>query len=415
MRNIFIIPLSILFMAAAAISAEMKDYAYGINIDGELEVDGVYKFPIPLRVYERAADSELSDIALFNSAGEKIPFTTVRPKPSYYTAPDNESVTFYKETYEHDNKTLIKHLIADINGFSGNIKDIRFIFNKTPDFSGRISISYSTGDLGNFSTAAYDITLAKLGGIIQDTAETRVPEKAKYLRLTGDQSALSAIGGAAISFKPEPVYERIEKIILDGVLDKEKNILDFKLTGVYPVEFISLKTPEAYLYKEVELNTAERDNSTRGSYVSYKDYPIIKGISGYSTGNTRTRRIRIIFDEPLSEAVAANFYWRSDEIIFIAKGSAPFTLAYGNISEKGKPVASYDELAKRSSEAETLELSDNEFVLSGESALTLPPEETHTLRRAILFGSMFLVVLVISAITVRLLIKSKDSGTERDE
>jgi hypothetical protein len=409
MRSLFTV-LSLLFMAGVAFSAEMKDYAYGIIIDGEFEADGVYKFPVPLRVYERAADSELSDIALFNSAGEKVPFTAVRPKPSYYTAPDDESIVFYKETYERDNKTLIKHLIADINGVSGNIKDIRFIFNDTPDFSGRISISYSTGDLGNFSTAAYDVTLAKLGGIIQDTAEARVPEKARYLRLTGDQSALSSIGGATISFKPEPVYERIEKVVLDGVLDKEKNILDFKLTGVYPVEFISLKTPEAYLYKEAELNISERDNSTRFSYVSYTDYPIIKGISGYSAGNSRTRRIRISFDEPLSDAVAANFYWRADEIIFIAKGSAPFTLAYGNISEKGKPVASYDELAKRSSEAKPLELSDNEFVLSGESALTLPPEETHTLRRAILFGSMFLVVLVISAITIRLLIKSKDSG-----
>ncbi|MDR2400970.1 MAG: DUF3999 domain-containing protein [Deferribacteraceae bacterium] len=407
MRILSALSILILLMSGAVFATEQSEYGFGANVEGEFNADGVYVFSVPLQVYERVTDRKLSDIALFNSAGERVPFTLVRPKPSSYTAPADEQITFEKEKYESDNKTYIKHLIADINELSGTVSKLRFLYNGN-DFSGKISIYYSTGDLGNFSTAAYSVTLAKLGNIIQDSADvSNIPKNATYLRLTGDFAALDAISGAVISFKAEPVYDRIEKMILNGSPIDDR-LLDFKLPGYFPVEFISLKTAEAYLFKEVAINTAELDNQSAVHYKQLTDYSVVKGISGYFGENARTRRIRIAFEDPLPAETAANFYWRADELIFIAKGDAPFTLVYGNIAEKGKSSVSYEELAKRSGEAVRTELSSGEIVFAGESALISPPEEKRTARKAALLAFMVLVVLIVSAVSVRLLIKGSN-------
>jgi hypothetical protein len=405
MRSFFIFSALFFLISTAVSPAEMPEYGYGINIDGDFEPDGVYVFPIPIKVYERAADAALGDVAVFNAAGERVPSALTRPKPTYID-PADIRILFYKETYERDNKTYIKHLVADIDNISGVIETVRFLFNDRGDFSGRISIDYSTGDLGNFIQSDA-ITLAKLGEIIQDTAMiSHIPGNAKYLRLTGDQTALSSISGGVLSFKPEPVYDKIEKVILNGTLDKENNALDFKLTGVYPLEFISLNTPEAYLYTDASLYTGGKAGGERHIYLGLRDYAVIKGVLGYPVDDLRTRQLKILFGEPVSRELAANFYWRADELIFIAKGPPPFTLAYGNISEKGKPTVNYEELAKRSGEAFRLEVSGDELTIAGESALIPPAEETHIVRRTVLLGFMVLTALLVSAIAIRLLIKS---------
>jgi hypothetical protein len=413
MKRFFTVWAVILWTAGAAIAAEMPDYSYGMNLTGEFSADEVYKFPIPLKVYEKVTDKNLSDIALFNSAGEKVPFTLVRPKPSSYTTPADTSIVFDKDTYERDNKTYIRSLLSDIAGISGDVKEIRFLFDEKKDFNGKVNIAYSTGDLGRFNSIAYDITLAKLGRITQDKAGiSRMNEGAVYIKISGDHAALDAITGAILSFRAEPVYDRIEKAILSGVLNKTDNILDFKLTGYYPVEFISLKVSEAYLFNEVRINTAEQDNQTDLLRGFFGNYSVLKGVSGYPGNDIRTKRIRIEFEDPFPADSAANFYWRADEAVFIAKGDAPFTLAFGNISEKGKSAATYEELAKLSDEAAGVELSDVEFIIAGEAALIPPPEESHTARRAVLLGFMFLTVLLVSGAAIRLLVKNsgKQSG-----
>jgi hypothetical protein len=406
MKRFFTV-LAVILWTGAAIPAEMSDYSYGMSLTGEFSADNVYKFPIPLAVYSKVTDKNLSDIALFNSAGEKVPFTLVRPKPSSYTTPADAPIVFDKDTYERDNKTYIRSLLSDISGISGSVKEIRFLFDEGKDFSGKVAIAYSTGDLGRFNSIAYDITLAKLGRITQDKAGiSYMDEGAVYLKISGDHAALDAISGAVFSFRAEPVYDRIEKVILNGVLNKTDNILDFKLTGYYPVEFISLKTAEAYLFKEVRINTAEEDNQTDTIRGILGNYSVLKGVSGYSGNDVRTKRIRIKFEDPFPADSMASFYWQADEAVFIAKGDAPFTLAFGNISEKGKPAATYEELAKRSDEAVNVELSDVEFIIAGEAALIPPPEESHTARRVALLGFMFLTVLLVSGAAIRLLVKN---------
>jgi hypothetical protein len=407
MKRFFTVWLLILFAAGWAVSAEMSGYSYGMNLTGEFSADKVYKFPIPLAVYSKVTDKNLSDIALFNSAGEKVPFTLVRPKPSSYTTPPDAPIVFDKDTYERDNKTYIRSLLSDISGISGSVKEIRFLFDEGKDFSGKVAVAYSTGDLGRFNSIAYDITLAKLGRITQDKAGVSyMDDGTVYLKISGDHAALDAISGAILSFRAEPVYDRIEKAILNGTLNKTDNILDFKLTGYYPVDFISLTAAEAYLFKEVRINTAEQDNQTDTIRGIFGNYSVLKGVSGYSGNDVRTKRIRIKFEDPFPANSAANFYWQADEAVFIAIGDAPFTLAFGNISEKGKPAATYEELAKRSDEAVGVELSDVEFIIAGESALIPPPEESHTARRALLLGFMFLTVVAVSGAAVRLLVKN---------
>ncbi|MDR2105158.1 MAG: DUF3999 domain-containing protein [Deferribacteraceae bacterium] len=406
--------LLVFFLALnAAFSSEMPDYAYGIKVEGSFNEDGVYKFSIPIEVYERATDSKLSDIAIFNASGEKVPFSIARPVPNSYMQPEDAEIIFYKETYEKDNKTYIKHLIANIGSLSGSIKSIRFSFDHLKDFTGDVTISYSLGDIGDFRTALYNGTLAKLGDILQDNIEiSQIPEKAKFLKIVGNNAALEAITGAVLTFKRQAVYDRVEKVILMGKVG-DNNQLDFGLTGYYPVEFISLRAPEAYLYRAVVINTAEKDNSSNTTQPQLDAYPILREVSGYPINNARTRRIRIKFDDPPPTDASANFYWRADDLIFMAKGAAPFTLAYGNISEKGKPAAAYEQLAKTSNTAERIEFPIKEFVIAGESALIAPPEEKHTVRKVVLLSVMSLVVLLVSAIAVRLLIKGAPASDEK--
>jgi hypothetical protein len=133
-------------------------------------------------------------------------------------------------------------------------------------------------------------------------------------------------------------------------------------------------------------------------------------VNGYSGGQARTKRIRLTAADPFPENTSANFYWRADDLIFIAKGEAPYIIAYGNIAEKNNAGAGYRELAKRADEASRVNEMGAEFVLAGEKALIPTPEETHTARKVVLIAFMFAVVIFVSGAAVRLLIKGNNKA-----
>jgi hypothetical protein len=57
---------------AQAAAPQMKNFAYGYPLP-LVEGDGVYAITLPLMVYEKISQSDLSDIRVFNGAGETVP------------------------------------------------------------------------------------------------------------------------------------------------------------------------------------------------------------------------------------------------------------------------------------------------------------------------------------------------------
>lgn len=74
MKSMCIILLAVLLNSgmAEAAAPQMKNFAYGYPLP-QVKGDGVYAINLPLMVYEKISQSDLSDIRVFNGAGETVP------------------------------------------------------------------------------------------------------------------------------------------------------------------------------------------------------------------------------------------------------------------------------------------------------------------------------------------------------
>ena len=415
---LFFAALCLMSSSVCAQSTDIKpeDFAYGFLIQAG-ETSAPYVLTLPEHVYTGAYQSDLSDMMLFNARGEVVPFAIKRPEPEGKRLIEPQILPYYTVTAEKDNVTYIAEIIMDISELPARPSAITYTLAGTEEFNGTATIYYSLGNLNSWSSLKSEniaYLKSERGTIIRNEVIFNSPlsSNMRYLRMVTDPiHALPQIKEITAKFEPERIYEPTTYISVRGVVDRSTpDNASLTLPGFYPVEWINIKTPTSYLFPKFTL--AVWQDKYQQYYPLYpnktlSDYSVMPEISGTGVQDARYKKWMLQAPAALpAEGVEVDFYWRADELIFLTKGSGPYTLAYGNANyeRKDRTYQSAEALKHLDVEAERIKGDFPRIEFAGDAALIKNESDIgSTSGKYILIGVLSLIVVVMSIITIRLI------------
>lgn len=382
-RWFFVISL----VSAVAAGAEperavtLDDFAYGYALDTP-GVASVYALQLPVDVYRDLQRSDFGDLRVFNAQGQAVPHALLRPAPARETAARVVLPVFPVRGGEPTAGTLAVRVNRDMNGTIIDVRnDLPMVKDKpvvayiidasridnalgklyvqwpaTEGFVATVTLSASN-DLNYWRTVVPSATLAELvhGGerLARNTIEF-APLKSKYLRLAwnspGPPVEVSGVEAdpAAKMQEPAPVW-----LTLDGHTETDKDgkpYLVFDTGGRFPVERANILLADANSLVRATLSSRADDKAEwrpRGGGLFYRlsrdgstaefrnDAMVIGGTAD------RFWRVDVAAENGTAPAVKLEIGWVPEQIIFVARGSGPYQLAYGSAvaNNAEQPVA----------------------------------------------------------------------------
>jgi hypothetical protein len=458
----------LMIAAGAALAAERPaDFAYGIP----LEADGreaLYEVTLPASAYRGVVRADLTDVRVFNGAGEVVPHAwrprrtsgTEAAKPVVLTlfplkaeegaGVDAISIRVRRDARGRSSidvtstgargksaKRTVGYLV-DLTQLDNPLHAIELGWQPVRDgFAAKLRVDASE-DLGSWRTLVSAAPLVDLEVAGQRLQQKRVElprQKAKYLRLSWVPQGTGTAFPELASVIGEPVDRAVEAprewFLAESTQGEKPGEYRFDLRGHQPIDRIRLHLPDANTVVQVEL--LARDRSERAWR------PVTRGVA------YRLRRNGSEITNPdLTVGVTADRYWllRVDQrgggvgagapkleagwvphtLVFAARGEPPFQLAYGNREAKpaGYPIetlipgyrdASGPRIrAAKAGPQQTINVSSARALeqqeLGGEARL----QEAIDWKRWSLWGALVLGVLILGAMAWRLM-RQLDAGS----
>jgi len=348
-----------------------SDFAYAVPID----IDGngaLYQLELPQSVYEGAVHGDLSDLAVFNGGAQPVPFA-LKPRPSPVTtsAPLAELAYFplrgsqgthadaFDIRAERNAAGTIVRVISGESKGSAALALLGYLVDasgsKTPlktleldwhtdetGFSGVMRVEGSD-DLIHWSTLASQAPIINLefGGqrLAQKTIDLASAQY-KYLRLSWPISQkpvkLTSLRGRPADVILEPLRQWKE---VRGIPGAQPGDYEFDLGGHLPVDRLRVVLPEDNTLVSAQL--LARDKSDQpwqpitagvlyrmrrdGQDLTSRELTVARGSWRYWLLRVDPKGGGLGHGTPTLEAG-----WVAQQLVFVARGSAPFLLAYGS-------------------------------------------------------------------------------------
>ena len=374
----FLIVLSILFMSAEAQAKPMTtdDFAYGlpINVDGR---GAVYSITLPKEVYTNCTRSDLGDIRMFNADGDIVPHTIRRPKIATEKLTVTESVPFFP-LYDEEkipagddlslmisrntDGTIIKvdsskrKTISEtkVNAYLLDMSKIK-LFPVNLEFTWRNSGNHfittvdmkHSNDLANWINLTRKNTLAELefsGNTIRRKMIQLPIKPRKYIHLSwhAGQRNVEITNIKAVS---RPLATMIEREWTD--LDPKKStkedviILDFESNAHLPVDALQIKFHEANSILHATILSRENKEAhweVRCQAIFYnlkmEGVELNNDMITFPQTSDPFWRLKVLQDgagiEDSKPLPVLQLGWTAHELLFVARGPAPYMLAFGN-------------------------------------------------------------------------------------
>ncbi len=349
----------------------IEDYAKGIELITENRAS-IYQFTLPEQVYRGVTKVDFSDISVFNHAHEQVPHIIQQQKSNTESIYETLELPYFPLRYDEitvlenkfdvtvsskgkviriqadsdaiDENNFAKHYLIDVSQIDYALDSIDFkIGGKTSGYSKKINLE-SSNDLNNWTAFVRDATLTDLeyGNYSLNNMRVELPnKKIKYLRFTwlGDTENLF-IESIKANFNKYNVVTNKKDWTTAKLINKnnEQGIYEFDAEGLFNIEQINIKLPEVNTLIDVVIQSRpDADSDWRKQYqgIFYKLYINDTEITRepVSINTTKHRYWRIMLqsiDGIGSIEPSLKFAWRSNELYFLARGDAPFILAYGN-------------------------------------------------------------------------------------
>jgi hypothetical protein len=354
---------------ASGAAINPQDYAY----ESLLLVDGnaaLYKATVCEDVYRHTARADLSDLRVINGLNEEIPFAIRRPverqaEPAAFDplplfplrGPDrapSEALRFRLrasgasidlEQPSDKSSAAVTAYLLDVRGSDLPVAALRLTWGPdAPDFSNRLLVE-SSEDLSHWRIVEQGLPVFNLHYAGQAFVRLDVKlhaQKTSFLRLSwmdaaAPESGLTAVFGQRQANGIEPARQRVT---VTGSLSSGGDY-EFDLGAHVPVDRLNLELPEPNTVIEAQF-LARSDQSKPWESVGSGRLYRLKAAGSEELTNT-----------PLSVATASVRHWRvhvttagglgsglptleaawvPDELIFLARGPAPFHVLYGNAS-----------------------------------------------------------------------------------
>jgi hypothetical protein len=394
-------------LAATATLSTPKDFAYRMQVTTTADA-AAYRVALPLAVYQKIVHPDLADLRVFNSNGEQVPFAIERPTAgtvasaatalSLFPLKDNSDATLaaIRVTIESGKGAInvqtgapsppsdrINSYLVDGRALAVPVSALRLEWPQdAPDFAGRIAVEASDS-LTGWRAVARGSPIANLHSTADRLVEQRVefpPTQAKYWRMSWTGPAAPFVLTAVFG---EPAKQSVDALHASMTLAASSPVakpgeFQYDLGATAPVDRVNLDLPDLNTVVDVELLSREHPQDA---------WHTVKH-SGFYRLKSEGEELR---NGPVSVTPTADRYWlvRTDprqgglgtsaprlvvewvphEIVFVARGTGPFSLAYG--SSVAQPAAVSLTMLPKNVAIAPASLSEPES--SGGDSLLLPP------------------------------------------
>jgi hypothetical protein len=442
MKSIFGWLIGLLMVPILGDAADLspQDFAFGLPVVTEKDA-AVYRFPLPLAVYQGTVRDDLGDVRVFNAQGESVPYSLLRRAPPSETHEaatalplfplhgsarvvidgvrltiDSPGSAVNLQTQSSGVNAAVNQYILDGRALTSTVAALRLNWPETAsDYSGRVKIEVSD-DLGTWQTIVAAAPTANLHANGQALIENRVglaPTKAKFWRISwvGPPPAFeltSALAEPADS-PVESVHANLEVEGTTSPTEADANLFD--LGAHPPVSRLNVTLPEANTVSTIELASRRAPSDpwrtiTQAGFYRLKTQEGEQRNAPIEIGIDRDRywRARLIRGGGLPQRpLRLRVEWIPNEVTFLARGQAPFLLVYGNALAAGAEA----DLSQIPADVELAAAAvGTRQVVGGASRLTPKPAGFPWVRTS-LWSALLLAVALLGWMAFHL---SKDTG-----
>jgi hypothetical protein len=446
----WLLSLALAFAGAAyAATLEPKQFAYGMPIATPGEA-AEYRLEIPPEVYLKSVQPGLRDLQIFNGKGEPVPFTIVQPQVPPHAHPAGTAVPLFPLRDDSPAALSALRVAIDTHGSAVSVQaqgtdpaaneSLSYVLDgravQSPvsaiqlhwpddaaDFAGRISVE-AADTLGLWHLVAVPAPIANLHSNGAELIEDRVElpaTKAQFFRLSwnGRPPPFRLTSAAVEVTDASDRIERASLIVGAAPGIGKPGEVAFDLHATPPTDRLNLVLPELNTVIDAEIlaRADPRDPwqpVTRGGFYRLQsaDGELRNGAMKIDLTPFRYWLVRVL--RPTSSAGSSaprlEVQWRASNMLFLARGARPYTMAYGSGSAMGAaaPLASLP-----NSVAPLTATLGSPAILGGESRLkaSLAPDGW---RNIILWIMLIAAVAVLAWMACRLMKELKPRGeTER--
>jgi hypothetical protein len=428
------------------------DFAYGI----ELSVSGqgaLYGLPVPPQVYQECTRADLGDLRVFNSQGlvphlvraqlskknspepVALPFFPLmgeeegpkRLPPNLHIATDSNGTIIDIRQGEGENPaTVVTSYIIDTSGLKDKADWLEFSwFGQGDHFSTSVRVEASD-DLSSWRSFVSQASLAELRFAGHDLLRNRIDMRAgaqKYLRFSWPAGQKGVVlTGIKAGYNREDVSQNRTILYLSGQAEasaKQGQVAyHYTSDGFFPVDQLSVRLPQNNSLAQVTLFSRASEDGPwrhRAEFLSYQ--LLVDGVrldsSSKHIAPSTDRFWRLEIDAAASVgAPMLELGWLPQQLVFVAQGQGPYTLAFGRAGLGGER-STVDRLLSSLDPRQEKNLvmpayAGNQIILGGKGQLLPSPEIPW--RRWLLWASLVAGVLVIGGMALQLFKEMKISG-----
>jgi hypothetical protein len=424
----------------------LNDFAYGIRVDVPAGT-AVAATSLPRQVYESATRNDLGDMRVFNAAGEPVPHM-LRFAQSRSAEPPWRPLAFFPlaEVSTEDNggyrihvrtgpdgaivsvdprlspssPAAVRTYLIDLSPLRRSLAQLRLSWTSTgADLMAALRVDASD-DLAAWTTIQPSATVSDmryaghrlLRNTIRLASSTR-----QYLRLRQVDSG-PAIRLVRIEGRIQPPGRKPVRSVmrLDGrPVPDATGVFDYRSTGAFPVDRVNLVFDQANSMAQALLESRRDPSAPWNRRINGLFYRIDMAGNQLTSDPqavtaTMDRHWRLSVDasdSTIGQAIPRlEIGYRPHDLFFIARGSGPFTLAYGGAGVEPLAVdvaALFDGIGRqRGDEFEHWVTAGREQMVLGGPQRLSPAPKPLPMRRIVLWSVLLAGVLVVAGLAWRL-------------
>ena len=435
--------LCLLILSANLHALAPDDFVFGFK----LQLSGqaaLYELSLPQRVYQGVTRPDLYDVRVFNHQGVAVPHVFRRqappdptrvptnlplfPLPAVATF-DPNNVSLYINTDAGGrvlgvaatpavpNESAAQHYLVDASALTQMPDKLLLVWDAPPGgFTATMSVEHSE-DLKQWEILEPQVALMEIlfeGRTFSQREIDLPPVRVRYLRLRW-LSGASAVRLASVQALFAPTMPPLpaqwtpvsgQRVVEAEAQARNASVYLFDAPGFFPIDRVRVRLPSDILLVEAALlsratPTQPWQERYRGALYQMRANGVAWQNTTLSLFPTTDRYWRLEVDERnggLSSGLPSiEIGWIAQNLVFVAQGAAPFTLAYGSSrittpSDLKDPLL--NDIAVLSAQGQIKQAAAGENIALGRASLPGLPWKTWLRWAALAIGMLALVILV---------------------
>ncbi len=429
-------------VALAGPTPEPQDFAFGMEVRTTQEA-AAYRLTVPLQIYRDCRRADLGDLRVFNARGEPVPHTFERPRAATTAEPAPRHMPLFalrgdpqaalnamrvtiesgrgavdirtQEAGTHRSRENIEAYIVDGRTLEEAVTGLQVRWPQdAPEFAGylRVEAGERLDNWRHVGGGAVANLRAGGASLVERTIE--LPQtRARFWRLTwSGKPAPFELDAVLLQPAGAPQQAQRTTLTITGrPLAEMPGDFIFDLGARLPLDRINVELPEPNSIVRIALSSRADTQAQWQPVTTQGFYRLLRspGDAGSELRNKpvaiatrphRYWRAHIIGDGSGvgGGALRLSVEWVAHELLFVARGAGPFTVAYGNGSMED-PATAFDAIPKGIDVAAAMLTDSHEL---GGAARLEPPSRPFPWKAALLWAAIALGTILLAWMALRL-------------